>query len=124
MSVAMAEHDAAWRRAKTHHFLQHDLPRLSQKAVLALIGATSITEALEWLQNKKPAGLRVGLRKILGSWPRTWSCLIALGSNFLTRVHVYTLQEMFEKIYKASTKSQNKRWLQRRLAEGNHAHLI
>ena len=28
------------------------------------------------------------------------------------------LQYMFEKVYKASTKSQNKRWLQRRLAEG------
>jgi hypothetical protein len=55
----MAEHDAPYRRAK-HHFLQHELPRLSQKAVLALIGATSTTEALDLFNSKKPAYLRVG----------------------------------------------------------------
>lgn len=60
----MTEYDATYRRAKGHHFLQHDLPRLSQKAVLTLIGATSITEALHWLHSKKPADLRVGLLQI------------------------------------------------------------
>lgn len=60
----MAEHDATYKRAKGHHFLQHDLPRRSQKAVLTLIGAKSIREALDWLHDKKPADLRVGLLPI------------------------------------------------------------
>jgi hypothetical protein len=56
----MTERDANWKRGKNHHFLLHDLPRLSQKAVLNLIGASSIKEALCWLESKKPAELRVG----------------------------------------------------------------
>jgi hypothetical protein len=59
-----------WSRAKGHHFLTHEMPKkLSQKAVLTLIGASSISEALEWFQTKKPAELRVGLSKFQSIQP-------------------------------------------------------
>ena len=48
-----------FRRGRKHHFQVHDLPRISQKAALKLLGAESILAAVEELKNKKPAELRV-----------------------------------------------------------------
>lgn len=82
MSTA-PETEGNFRRGRKHHFQVHDLPRISQKAALKLLGAETITAAVEELKNKRPAELRA----------------------------------VFEKVYKSPTRSQNKRWLQRRLAE-------
>lgn len=54
-----------YRRAHRHHFQLHDLPPVNLNDVLLALGATTVSEGLRVIKNKKPVELRV-------SFPRLW----------------------------------------------------
>jgi hypothetical protein len=48
-----------YRRAHRHHFQLHDLPPVNLNDVLLTLGATTVSEGLRVIKNKKPVELRV-----------------------------------------------------------------
>lgn len=106
-----------YKRLRRHHFQLHDLPPVKLDDVLDALSASTISQALQEIKRRRPVELRVS-----GTAPSNMT--VPWSSNFLTTLTVHK-QAVFERIYGTRTKSQNKRWLQRRLAEGNETlHMV
>ena len=119
-----------FRRKGRHHFQTHLLPAegVRPEFVVTVLGAVDVEDAVAKLQQLKPQQLRVRAAGCRDAEPRPAALSLGAPSARGAPPHAShralplrtlpLLQAAFQQVYKSPTTSENKKWLQRRLAEG------